>query len=146
MTSTCLLGRAHFSWLITNSPMPSANFFVFYITIQPTPWILALKWYRQNMSLEKIHFVLLMKTKLGKKEFLKLYIVLLRAELNCTIKASWMGRAASGISKGQCTISKIIFPLILSAFIEQNIFFLRHVLPTPFLRKNSRCEPCWSVS
>ena len=46
------------------------------------------------MSMEKIYFTLLIKTKLGKKEFLKLYIVLLRAELNCTIKASQMGRAA----------------------------------------------------
>ena len=36
-----------------------------------------------------------MMTKLGKKEFLKSYIVLLRAELNCTIKASRMGQAAS---------------------------------------------------
>ena len=25
--------------------------------------------------------------------------------------------------KGQCTISKILFPLVLSTFIEQNIFF-----------------------
>ena len=36
-------------------------------------------------------------SKLGKTEFLKLYIVLLRAELNCTIKASWMGQVA-GVS------------------------------------------------
>ena len=28
-----------------------------------------------------------------------------------------------GNLKGQCTISKILFPLILSSFIEQNIFF-----------------------
>ena len=35
-----------------------------------------------------------MMTKLGKKEFLKSYIVLLRAELNCIIKDSRMGRAA----------------------------------------------------
>ena len=44
--------------------------------------------------LEKIYFTLLIKTKLGKKEFLKLYIVLLRAGLNCTIYASRMGRSA----------------------------------------------------
>ena len=53
-----------------------------------TPKILALKWYRQNMSLEKIYFALWIRKKLGKKEFLKLYIVLLRAELNYTIYAS----------------------------------------------------------
>merc|ERR1712004_860474 len=28
-----------------------------------------------------------------------------------------------GNSKGQCTISKILFPLLLYTFIEQNIFF-----------------------
>ena len=28
-----------------------------------------------------------------------------------------------GNSKGQCTISKILFPLLLHTFIEQNIFF-----------------------
>ena len=46
------------------------------------------------MSQKKIYFTLLIKTNLGKKEFLKLYIVLLRAELNCTNKASRMGLAA----------------------------------------------------
>ena len=61
---------------------------------QSTLWILALKWYRQNMSLEKIYFTLLMKTKIGKKEFLKSYIVLLRAELNCTVYAGQMGQLA----------------------------------------------------
>ena len=44
-----------------------------------TQWIMAQKWYGQNMSLEKINFALWIKTKLGKKEFLKLYIVLLKA-------------------------------------------------------------------
>ena len=43
-------------------------------------------------------------------------------------------------SKGQCTFSKILFPLHLYTFIEQNIFFQKHVLPAPFLSKNSRCE------
>ena len=47
------------------------------------------------MSLEKTYFTLLIKTKLEKKEFLNSYIVLLRAELNCTIKVSQMGQAAS---------------------------------------------------
>ena len=59
-----------------------------------TPWILTLKWHRQNMSLEKIYFALWIRRKLEKKEFLKLYIVLLRAELNCTNDASWMGQVA----------------------------------------------------
>ena len=58
-----------------------------------TQWIMAQKWYGQNMSLEKINFALWIKTKLGKKEFLKLYIVLLKAGLNCTFmpakRAGW---------------------------------------------------------
>ena len=44
------------------------------------------------MSLEKIYFSLWTRRKLGKKEFLKSYIVLLRVELKCTIYASQMGR------------------------------------------------------
>ena len=36
----------------------------------------------------------LIRRKSGKKEFLKSYIVLLRAELNCTIYASRMGQSA----------------------------------------------------
>ena len=59
-----------------------------------TPWILALKWHRQNMSLEKIYFAPWIRRKLGKKEFLKSHIVLLRAELNSTIDVSWMGQSA----------------------------------------------------
>ena len=62
------------------------------INVLSTPWVLAWKCCRQNMSLGKIYFTLLIKTKLGKKEFLKSYIALLRAELNCTIYASQMGR------------------------------------------------------
>ena len=58
-----------------------------YITL----WILAQKWYRHYRSLEKIYFALWIKTKLGKKEFLKSYIVLLTAELNCTNTASRKG-------------------------------------------------------
>ena len=61
---------------------------------QGTPWILALKWCKQNMSLEKIYFALWKLRKLEKKEFLKSCIVLLRAELNCTNYASRMGRLA----------------------------------------------------
>ena len=57
--------------------------------------ILALKWDRQNMSLENIYFAPWMRKKLGKKEFLKLYIVLLRVKLNCNIYASQMGQSAS---------------------------------------------------
>ena len=34
-----------------------------------TPWILALKWHRQNMSLEKIYFALWIRRELGKIEF-----------------------------------------------------------------------------
>ena len=34
-----------------------------------TPWILAQKWYKRNMSLEKIYFALWMKRKLGKRNF-----------------------------------------------------------------------------
>ena len=50
---------------------------------------------RQNMSLEKTYSTLLIKKELGKKEFLKSYIVLLRSEeLNCTIRAGQMGQAA----------------------------------------------------
>jgi len=62
--------------------------------IHPTAWILALKWYRQGMFLEKIYFALWIRRKLEKKEFLKSYIVLLRAKLNCTIYASQMGLLA----------------------------------------------------
>ena len=59
-----------------------------------TPWIFALKWYRPKMSLEKMYFALWIRRKLLKKEFLKSYIVLLRAELSCTIYASQMGQSA----------------------------------------------------
>ena len=45
-------------------------------------------------SLKKIYFSLLIKTKFGKKQFLQSYIYPLRAELNCTIMASPMGRVA----------------------------------------------------
>ena len=79
-----------------------------------TLWILALKWYRQNMSLEKIYFALWISRKLWKKEFLKSYIVLLRAELNCTIYASRMGWAgvASYVAsqKSNVRFQKLIFP------------------------------------
>ena len=54
-------------------------------SVRFTLWILTQKWYRQNVSLEKKYFALLIKTKLGKKEILKSYIVLLRAELNCKL-------------------------------------------------------------
>ena len=64
-------------------------------TLPGTPWILAPKRYRQNMSLEKICFALCIGRKLGEKEFLKSYIVLLRAKLNCIIYASRMGWSAS---------------------------------------------------
>ena len=40
-------------------------------------------------------------------------------QLNGQVGRSKLG----GNSKGQCTISKIIFPLVLTTFIEQNIFF-----------------------
>ena len=47
------------------------------------------------MSLEKTYSILLIKTKLGNKEFLKSYNVHLRAKLNRIIKASRMAQAAS---------------------------------------------------
>ena len=49
-----------------------------------TPWILALKWHRENMSLEKIYFALWIHTKAGEKEFLKLYIGLSSCYLTST--------------------------------------------------------------
>ena len=49
-----------------------------------TPWIFALKWYRLKMSLEKIYFALWIRRKLGKREFLKLYIGLLSCHLTST--------------------------------------------------------------
>ena len=48
----------------------------------------------ENMSLEKTYSTLIFKTKFGKKESLKSYIVLLRAGLNCNIKAIQMGWGA----------------------------------------------------
>ena len=51
-----------------------------------------------NHVLGKNSFRSMNTTKLGEKEFLKLYIVLLRAELNCTNNASWMCQVA-GASK-----------------------------------------------
>ena len=39
---------------------------------------------------------------------------------------------------GQFTISKILLLLPLYIFIEQNMFFQRHVLPMPFLSQDSR--------
>lgn len=38
---------------------------------------------------------------------------------NGPVGRCWLG----GNSKGQCTISKILFPLLLYTFTEQNIFF-----------------------
>ena len=55
-------------------------------------------WFRNGIGktcLWKNMFYSTNKDKLGKKEFLKLCIVLFRADLNCTIKASRMGRPAS---------------------------------------------------
>ena len=37
-------------------------------------------------------------------------------------------------------ISKILFSLIFSLIVDQNIFFQRHVLPIPFQSQNSRSE------
>ena len=46
---------------------------------------------------QKIFFAPWVKTKLGEKEFLKSYTVLLRAELTCTIKSSQTGRVAGAL-------------------------------------------------
>ena len=66
------------------------------------------------MSLEKIFNTLLIVTKSEKNEFLKLYSIPLRVELNCTIKASWMGRAASASyvasRKANIRFQKFYFP------------------------------------
>ena len=40
-----------------------------------------------------------------------------------------------GNSKGQCTISKILYPLLLCAFIEQNIYFLETCFAYPISEK-----------
>ena len=57
-------------------------------------------------------------------------------QLNGLVGWCWLG----GNSKGQCTISKIFFPLLLYTFLEQNMFFPKTCLPTPFLSKNSQCD------
>ena len=84
-----------------------------------------------------------MYTKAGEKEFLKSYIVLLRAELNCTIYASQMGRSAGASSvatrKANVQFQKFFFPCFCVHSLSKIHFFQRHVLPTPFLSKNSRC-------
>ena len=47
--------------------------------------------------------------KIRKKEFLKLYIVLLRAELNCTIEVSRKGRVAGVSKKENVRFQKLFF-------------------------------------
>ena len=95
------------------------------------------------MSLEEIYFSLWIRNKLGEKEFLKLYIVLLRAELNCTIYASRMGRSvgASLVAtwKSNVRFQKFSFPCFYIYSSKKIFFFQGHVLPTPFLSKNSKC-------
>ena len=68
-----------------------------------------------------------MDTKAGEKDFLKLYIGLSSCHLTSTGRlAHSFGLHKYGSlarpSKGQCTISKILFSLIFSLFIEKNIF------------------------
>ena len=96
------------------------------------------------MSLEKIYFALWIRRKLGKKEFLKLYIVLLRAELNCTIYGSQMGQLAGASLvatwKANVRFQKFFFPSFCIHSKSKIFFSQRHVLSTPFLSKNSRGE------
>ena len=51
-----------------------------------------------------------------------------------------VGRCSlSGNWKGQCTISKILFPLLLYTFTEQNIFFPETCFAYPISEQKSRC-------
>ena len=43
------------------------------------------KYLQENIFLENLYFALNLKTKLNEKEFLQLWILLLMAELTCTI-------------------------------------------------------------
>ena len=63
--------------------------------------------------------------KIREERFFKLHIVLSRAELNCTIYASRMGRSAGAnqVATRKANVRKIPFPLVLYTFIEQNTFF-----------------------
>ena len=66
------------------------------------------------------------RQNLGVTVFLKLYTVLLRAELICTIKSSltgWEAGASQVAAKRPMYNFKNLFPLILSSFMEQNIFY-----------------------
>ena len=96
------------------------------------------------MSLEKIYFDLQMRRKLGKIEFLILYIVLLRVELKCTIYASRMGLSAGAsqvaIQRANVQFQKFFFACFCTHSQSKIYFFQGHVLPTPFLSKNSRCD------
>ena len=53
---------------------------------------------------------------------MKSFIVLFRTELTCITRSSLTGRLA--VASCQCTMLKIIYPLILSTFIEKNTFCL----------------------
>ena len=52
------------------------------------------KYLFQNTFIKKLYFTLSKKTKLGEKEFLKSYIVFLKAQMTCTIKSSQTDQAA----------------------------------------------------
>ena len=69
------------------------------------------------MSLEKTYSTLLIKTKLGKKEFLKSYINLLRAELSCTITAAEWAR----------------WPVLARWHLERTMYDFKNSLFTNFL-------------
>ena len=75
-------------------------------------------------------------------EFLKSFI---RADLNCTIYASRMGRLACASQvatrKANVQFQKFFFPCFCIHSQSKIYFFQRHVLPNQFLSKNSRCVP-----
>ena len=90
------------------------------------------------MCLEKVYFTLSSKTKLSEKEVLKLYIVLLRAELTCTIKSSLIGRAAIAsyvvVCKSNVGFQKLFF-LWLCLHSKSKIYFFQEYIFLLVLRQ-----------
>ena len=108
----------------------SENVYLFFkaiVLLTFTPWILALKWYRKNMPLEKIYFGILWLSKAGKQTFLNSYIVLLWALLTCTIKCSLTGQFTSVTwflgQKDNVGIQKKKSSPAFSFRVNQNKFF-----------------------
>ena len=84
-----------------------------------------------------------MQTKSGEKEFLKSYIVLLSCHLTCTGRpahsAGLIGAVQLSPQKDNVQFQKFFLPQFCVYSQSKIYFFLRHVLPIPFLGQNSHC-------